>query len=134
MERGGSDIIELGVPFTDPLADGKAIQEANNIAIDQGVDYNMCLSFVKQARDLGLKTPVVLMGYFNPLMAHGEAAAVKDAKTAGASGFIVVDLPPEEAIGFRNICAEEGLVLPSFLLPSPSTLPTDPNLFPSTTL
>lgn len=62
MEAGGADVIELGVPFTDPLADGKAIQEANNIAIEQDVDYEMCLKFVREAREQGLKTPVILMG------------------------------------------------------------------------
>lgn len=62
MEAGGADVIELGVPFTDPLADGKAIQDANNIAIEQNVDYTMCLKFVSDARKQGLKTPVILMG------------------------------------------------------------------------
>lgn len=88
----------------------------------------MCLSFVKQAREQGLKAPVILMGllllpyiphqisadtprftgYFNPLLAHTEALAVKDAKAAGANGFIIVDLPPEEAVNFRQICTSEG--------------------------
>ncbi|KAG0653190.1 tryptophan synthetase, partial [Rhodotorula mucilaginosa] len=140
MERGGSDVIELGVPFTDPLADGKAIQDCNNIALDQGVDYTRCLEFVKEARAQGLKTPVILMGkfplacshilsstltpslpetgYFNPLLAHGEERAVQDAKAAGANGFIIVDLPPEEAVGFRKICTREGLSYVPLIAPS----------------
>lgn len=86
----------------------------------------MCLEFVREARAQGLKAPVILMGecsvarnsaddltnlrigYFNPLLAHTEALAVRDAKAAGANGFIVVDLPPEEAVGFRTLCTEEG--------------------------
>ncbi|BGP41606.1 bifunctional tryptophan synthase trp1 [Rhodotorula kratochvilovae] len=121
MERGGADIIELGVPFTDPLADGKAIQECNNIALDQGVDYTRCLEFVKEARAQGLKTPVILMGYFNPLLAHGEERAVQDAKNAGANGFIIVDLPPEEAVEFRKICTREGVSYVPLIAPSTST-------------
>ncbi|GAA5990026.1 hypothetical protein JCM5350_003413 [Sporobolomyces pararoseus] len=120
MEKGGSDVIELGVPFTDPLADGKAIQDANNIAIEQGVDYEKCLSFVKEARQQGLKTPVILMGYFNPLLAHGEERAVKDAKVAGANGFIIVDLPPEEAVEFRKICTAEEMSYVPLIAPSTS--------------
>ncbi|GAA5990137.1 hypothetical protein JCM10908_005838 [Rhodotorula pacifica] len=120
MERGGADVIELGVPFTDPLADGKAIQDCNNIALDQGVDYTRCLEFVKEARAQGLKTPVILMGYFNPLLAHGEERAVQDAKVAGANGFIIVDLPPEEAVGFRKICTREGLSYVPLIAPSTS--------------
>ncbi|GAA6020007.1 hypothetical protein JCM10207_006757 [Rhodosporidiobolus poonsookiae] len=118
MERGGADVIELGVPFTDPLADGKAIQESNNIAIEQGVDYERCLEFVKEARTQGLKAPVILMGYFNPLLAHGEERAVQDAKTAGANGFIVVDLPPEEAVHFRDVCTREGMSYIPLIAPS----------------
>ncbi|GAA6035602.1 hypothetical protein JCM8097_004924 [Rhodosporidiobolus ruineniae] len=118
MERGGADVIELGVPFTDPLADGKAIQESNNIAIEQGVDYTRCLEFVKEARAQGLKAPVILMGYFNPLLAHGEERAVQDAKTAGANGFIIVDLPPEEAVDFRNVCTREGMSYIPLIAPS----------------
>ncbi|KAM0750339.1 tryptophan synthase [Meredithblackwellia eburnea MCA 4105] len=120
MEAGGADVIELGVPFTDPLADGKAIQHTNNVALDQGVDYVQCLAFVKEAREKGLKAPVILMGYYNPLLAHTEELAVQDAKKAGANGFIVVDLPPEEAVSFRNICTKEGLSYVPLIAPSTS--------------
>ncbi|KAI5481410.1 tryptophan synthase [Pseudohyphozyma bogoriensis] len=118
MEAGGADVIELGVPFTDPQADGKAIQESNNVALEQDVDYTKCLEFVSEARSKGLKAPVVLMGYYNPILAYGETNAIKDAKKAGANGFIVVDLPPEEAIGFRNICTEEGVSYVPLIAPS----------------
>ncbi|SCV74850.1 BQ2448_7879 [Microbotryum intermedium] len=120
LEAGGADVIELGVPFTDPLADGKAIQMANNRAIEQGVDFEMCLSFVKQAREQGLKAPVILMGYYNPLLAHSEQRAVQEAKAAGVNGFIVVDLPPEEAVGFRQLCTQEGMSYVPLIAPSTS--------------
>lgn len=108
LEAGGADIIELGIPFSDPQADGPAIQESNEIALRQGVDFVTCLKYVSEARKLGLTAPVLLMGYYNPLMAHGEAKAVTDAKEAGANGFIVVDLPPEEAVDFRGECTSKG--------------------------
>jgi len=118
MEAGGADIIELGVPFTDPLADGAAIQESNNVALSHNVDYPQCLKFVSEARAQGLKAPVLLMGYYNPLMAHGEQASVNDAKQAGANGFIVVDLPPEEAVKFRTLCTSAGLSYVPLIAPT----------------
>ncbi|PWN97027.1 putative tryptophan synthase [Tilletiopsis washingtonensis] len=120
LERGGADIIELGVPFSDPQADGPAIQRSNEVALEQGVDYTTCLRYVREARQLGLKTPVLLMGYYNPLLAHGEEKAVRDAREAGANGFIVVDLPPEEAVDFRNCCTTEGMSYVPLIAPSTS--------------
>ncbi|CEH11878.1 tryptophan synthase [Ceraceosorus bombacis] len=120
LEAGGADIIELGVPFSDPQADGAAIQRSNEVALEQGVDYKTCLSYVKQARSRGLKAPVLLMGYYNPLLAHGEQKAVQDAKVAGANGFIVVDLPPEEAEDFRGFCTADGLSYVPLIAPSTS--------------
>jgi tryptophan synthase len=78
------------------------------VALQQGVDYVTCLGYVSEARKQGLKAPVLLMGYYNPLLAHGEVKAVNDAKSAGANGFIVVDLPPEEAVDFRTECTSRG--------------------------
>ncbi|MBW0491358.1 hypothetical protein O181_031073 [Austropuccinia psidii MF-1] len=109
LESSGVDIIELGIPFTDPVADGISIQISNSVALNHKVDYDQCLTFISDARQQGLKAPVVLMGYYNPLMAYGEQASVLAAKKAGASGFIVVDLPPEEAISFRSFCSASGL-------------------------
>lgn len=108
LEAGGADIIELGVPFSDPQADGPAIQEANEVALRQNVDLVTCLKYVSEAREQGLKAPVLLMGYYNPLLAYGETRAVLDAREAGANGFIVVDLPPEEAVDFRAECSSKG--------------------------
>ncbi|KAG9102588.1 tryptophan synthetase [Ceratobasidium sp. 370] len=109
MQAGGADVIELGMPFSDPIADGPAIQDSNTIALNNGVGYEDCLQYVRDARAKGLKAPVLLMGYYNPIIAYGEEKAVKDAREAGANGFIMVDLPPEEAIKFREICAKEDI-------------------------
>ncbi|EGG08317.1 uncharacterized protein MELLADRAFT_42943 [Melampsora larici-populina 98AG31] len=120
LEAGGADILELGIPFSDPLADGVVIQESNNIALSHNVNYTTCLGYVKEARKQGLKAPVILMGYYNPLMSYGEQLAVSEAKEAGANGFIVVDLPPEEAIKFRKICTSSGLSYVPLIAPSTS--------------
>ncbi|KAL1939134.1 hypothetical protein VTO73DRAFT_10175 [Trametes versicolor] len=104
MQEGGAEVIELGVPFSDPIADGPTIQETNVVALKNDVDYVQCLGMVREARNKGLTTPVLLMGYYNPLLAYGEEKAIQDAAEAGANGFIVVDLPPEEAVAFRDKC------------------------------
>ncbi|KAK4687191.1 tryptophan synthase, partial [Tremellales sp. Uapishka_1] len=120
MEAGGADIIELGVPFSDPIADGLAIQQANTIAIENNVHFKDCIEYVREARKQGLKAPVVLMGYYNPLLAYTEELAVKDAKEAGANAFIIVDLPPEEALNFREICTSAGMSYVPLVAPSTS--------------
>lgn len=103
-QQGGADIIEIGMPFTDPLADGATIQHANQIALERGISFRGCLEIVAEARAKGLTVPVVFMGYYNPILSHGELKAVVDAKAAGADGFILVDLPPEEAGTFIAAC------------------------------
>ncbi|PWN93722.1 tryptophan synthase [Acaromyces ingoldii] len=118
LEQGGADIIELGVPFSDPQADGPAIQKSNEVALEQGVDFKMCLDYVRQARSQGLKVPVLFMGYYNPILAHGETKTVSDAREAGANGFIVVDLPPEEAVDFRDECTSKGMSYIPLIAPS----------------
>ncbi|KAF9792366.1 bifunctional tryptophan synthase TRP1 [Thelephora terrestris] len=118
MERGGADIIELGVPFSDPSADGPVIQESNTIAVEQDVNYAQVLGQVKEARNRGLKAPVLLMGYYNPVLAYGEQKAVQDAREAGANGFIMVDLPPEEAVAFRDKCTTAGVSYVPLIAPS----------------
>ncbi|KAH0599680.1 hypothetical protein MHUMG1_02470 [Metarhizium humberi] len=106
MEKGGSDIIELGVPFTDPIADGPTIQTANTVALEHGVSIETTLSMIKTARGRGLRAPVLLMGYYNPLLRYGEERLLRDCQAAGVNGFIVVDLPPEEAVSFRKLCTK----------------------------
>lgn len=108
MEAGGADVIELGMPFTDPIADGPTIQKANTVALQHGVTVTMCLQMVRDARKKGLRAPVMLMGYYNPLLSYGEEKMLKDSKEAGVNGFIMVDLPPEEAVRFRNSCTRTG--------------------------
>lgn len=103
-----ADIIELGVPFTDPIADGPTIQRANTQALKNGVTVTSVLEMVRTARRKGLKAPVMMMGYYNPLLQYGEERMLKDAKAAGVNGFIMVDLPPEEAVRFRDLCKKEG--------------------------
>jgi len=120
MQQGGADIIELGVPFSDPIADGPAIQETNNIAVKNNVEYCTVLALLSEARSRGLKVPVVLMGYYNPLLAYGEDRSIQDAVKAGANGFIMVDLPPEEAKDFRQKCAGANLSYIPLIAPSTS--------------
>ncbi|KAJ0162255.1 Tryptophan synthase [Colletotrichum tanaceti] len=120
MEKGGADVIELGAPFTDPIADGPTIQTSNTVALQHGVTIESTLKMVKDARDRGLKAPVMLMGYYNPLLSYGEERLLTDCKTAGVNGFIVVDLPPEEAISFRKLCTKGGLSYVPLIAPATS--------------
>lgn len=120
LEEGGADAIELGIPFTDPLADGTTIQKANEISLTAGTTFPDCLNFVEEARNRGLKIPVLLMGYANPFHAYGDQKAIKDAARKGADGFIVVDLPPEESANFIQTCKQQEM---SFVpLVSPTTI------------
>lgn len=118
MEAGGADVIEVGVPFSDPLADGATIQAANEVALAQGVSFADCLAFVAEARAKGLAVPVVLMGYYNPILAFGEARAAREAAAAGVDGFIVVDLPPEEGSDFIAALRANGLSLVPLVAPT----------------
>ena len=118
LEQGGADVIEVGVPFSDPQADGPAIQDSNKIALQNGVGYAQCLEYVKEARAKGLKVPVVFMGYYNPLLAYGEERAVHDAREAGANGFIMVDLPPEEGESFLEACRKEDMAFVPLIAPT----------------
>ena len=96
LPEAGADIIELGMAFSDPMADGPSIQAAAIRALDGGVTLKKTLDQVREFRKLDDETPIVLMGYFNPIYIYGVDAFVKDAKEAGIDGLIVVDLPPEE--------------------------------------
>ena len=110
MQEGGASVIELGIPYTDPQADGATIQHTNQVAIKGGTSkISQCLEMVTQAREMGLTIPVVLMGYYNPFLQYGIDKLCEDAKAAGADGFIVVDLPPEEGIELNKSCLKHGL-------------------------
>ncbi|CAE7441136.1 hypothetical protein FNF27_08155 [Cafeteria roenbergensis] len=118
MEAAGSDIIEVGMPFSDPLADGGTIQAANTVALRAGVTMDKCLSFVEAARARGLKVPVILMTYYNPILRFGEERLVARCKECGVHGFIVVDLPPEEGSGLLDACKASGLALVPLVAPT----------------
>ncbi|EGC49587.1 bifunctional tryptophan synthase TRPB [Histoplasma capsulatum var. duboisii H88] len=120
MEAGGADLIELGMPFTDPIADGPTIQRANTQALKNGVTVTSVLDMVRTARSRGLRIPVLLMGYYNPLLQYKEDKMLRDAREAGVNGFIMVDLPPEEAIRFRDLCRKEGLSYVPLIAPATS--------------
>ena len=96
LPGAGVDIIELGVPFTDPMADGPTIQLAGQRALAAGMTLNKTLAMAAEFRKSDDTTPIVLMGYYNPIYSHGVEAFLNDAKAAGVDGLIVVDLPPEE--------------------------------------
>jgi tryptophan synthase len=109
MQAGGADVLELGVPFTDPQADGTTIQKANEAALKFEVTLQNCIEIVTVARAKGLTVPVVLMGYYNPFMAFGLDKLMDSCKTAGVDGFIIVDLPPEEGKIFVEKASSRGL-------------------------
>jgi len=96
LPKSGADVIELGMPFTDPMADGPAIQAAGQRALKAGQDLKKTLALVREFRKDDDATPIVLMGYYNPVYIYGVDKFLSDAKSAGVDGLIIVDLPPEE--------------------------------------
>ncbi len=124
MAEAGADVIELGVPFSDPMADGPVIQRAAERALEKGISLLDVLATVKAFRASNASTPVVLMGYANPIenhdLRHGAGSFVRDAKAAGVDGVLVVDYPPEECQEFAAALKAEGLA-PIFLLAPTST-------------
>lgn len=115
---GGADLIELGVPFSDPLAEGPTIQRSSHHALQQGVTPRVCLDVVAALRQRGVEAPLVLMGYYNPLLAYGLEGFSRDAAAAGADGIIAVDLPSEESQPLRDACRARGLDLIYLLAPT----------------
>jgi len=124
LAEGGADIIELGVPFSDPMADGPVIQRASERALSRGIGLREVLSAVRAFRERDARTPVVLMGYANPIERYdqraGEGAFVVAASEAGVDGVLVVDYPPEECEAFAKRLRSAGLD-PIFLLAPTST-------------
>ncbi len=109
LPGAGADLIELGMPFSDPMADGPAVQASSLRALKSGADMGRTLELVKKFRKTDAKTPIILMGYFNPIHAYGAARFTRDAAAAGADGLIVVDLPPEEDDVLRLPAQAQGL-------------------------
>ncbi|MCC7119586.1 MAG: tryptophan synthase subunit alpha [Anaerolineales bacterium] len=103
LAKNGADLIEVGLSFSDPLADGPVIQQATQVALENGITIKKCLGAVKELRKRDVTIPLILMGYYNPMLAYGLEKFVRDAKDAGADGFIIPDLPAEESAEFENI-------------------------------
>jgi tryptophan synthase alpha chain len=124
LAAGGADVIELGVPFSDPMADGPVIQKASERALARGIGMNEVLAAVRAFRERDGETPIVLMGYANPIerfdLLHGAGAFVREAAAAGVDGVLVVDYPPEESLQFTAALKAAGLA-PIFLLAPTST-------------
>jgi len=117
IDKAGADIIELGIPFSDPLADGVTIQHASQRALKNEVNIPKILSTIKRIREK-TSIPIALMGYYNPIYCYGLESLVMDSKKAGVDGFIVPDLPFEESKEFLSIAEKEELELISFLAPT----------------
>jgi tryptophan synthase alpha chain len=109
LPKAGADVIELGMPFTDPMADGPAIQLANIRALDNGQDLAKTLQMVREFREGEQATPLVLMGYFNPIHKYGVERFIAEAKDAGVDGLIVVDLPPEHNVDLCDPAQAAGI-------------------------
>ena len=116
----GCDMIELGMPFSDPLADGPEIQFSSKIALDNGITVKTILRQVSDIK-ARIKTPIILMGYYNPLIAYGEEKFLRDASSAGVDGLIIPDLPVDESARFHQTACVNNLSL-TFLV-SPTTTP-----------
>ncbi len=119
LAAAGADVIELGVPFSDPMADGPTIQRSSERALSRGAGLSYVFECVRRFRERDDRTPVVLMGYLNPVEIRGAARFARDAVAAGVDGVLLVDLPPEEAAEFREAFVSHGLAL--ILLAAPTT-------------
>lgn len=119
LERSGADLIELGVPFSDPLADGPVIQQAYQRALKNQVNLREVLGIVEEVRPQ-TEAPLILMSYYNPIHRWGEADFVKQAAQAGVDGLILPDLPPEEGEGLREAAMEAGLATILLIAPTSS--------------
>lgn len=110
LAKNGADLIEVGLSFSDPLADGPVIQKATQVALEHGITVKKSLAAVAELRKRGVTIPLILMGYFNPMLAYGLEKFISDAREAGADGFIIPDLPLEEAEEFQSINGDMPLI------------------------
>lgn len=120
LAKNGADLIEVGLSFSDPLADGPVIQKATQAALEQGVTTKKVLEAVAELRRRGVEIPLVLMGYYNPMLAYGLEKFVRDAIEAGADGFIIPDLPPEESDEFQQALSAFEAPIITMLAPTTS--------------
>ncbi len=118
LVEAGADLLELGIPFSDPLADGPTIQAATQQSLENGTTLKDCLAMTRELRAGGIDTPALMMGYINPMLAYGLTQFVEDAAAAGVDGFIIPDLPPEEAEEMEALCATHDLALVYLLAPT----------------
>lgn len=118
LGKNGADLIEVGLPFSDPLADGPVIQQATQVALRNGITVTKSLEAVRELRKRGVTVPLVMMGYYNPLLAFGLDRFAGDAHASGADGFIVPDLPAEESEEFETAVNGKGLPLIRMLAPT----------------
>ena len=118
VAAAGADLLELGVPYSDPVADGPVLQRAMGVALQAGVTLARCLDMVRSVRQRGVRVPLVLMGYFNPILAYGESDFCRDCREFGVDGLIVPDLPPEEGDVLEAACRTHGLALIYLLAPT----------------
>ena len=118
IEAAGADVIELGVPYSDPLADGPTHQASSYRALRNGVSVSFCLDTARALREGGVQAPLLFMGYYNPILAYGIDAYARACADAGVDGLIVPDLPPEEADALRGALHANGLQLVSMLAPT----------------
>ena len=124
LPGAGADIIEVGMPFTDPMADGPSIELASGRALANGQNMTRTLQMVSDFRKSDGDTPIVLMGYYNPIHAYGREKFAKDAAAARVDGLILVDLPPEEEDEFRPLAVAEGIDIVRLIAPTS----TDPRI------
>ena len=118
LPSAGADLIELGMPFSDPMADGPAIQASSQRALRNGQTLRRTLGMVAAFRQSDPETPLILMGYYNPIYIYGVQSFVEDAKQAGVDGLIVVDLPPEEADELLTPAVAAGIDLVFLVAPT----------------
>lgn len=118
MEAAGASLFELGVPFSDPLADGATIQRSAQRALEHGVTLAGCIATAARLRERGVRAPLLLMGYYNPLLRYGVGRACAELAAAGGDGWIIPDMPPEEASDLRAAAAAHGLDLIMFVAPT----------------
>jgi tryptophan synthase alpha chain len=121
LAKNGADLIEVGLSFSDPLADGPVIQYATQIALEKGITVKKSLEAVKELRKRGVDIPLILMGYYNPMLAYGLEEFIRDVVVAGADGFIVPDLPMEEADEFHAVM--NGVDAPLIQMLAPTSSP-----------
>jgi tryptophan synthase alpha chain len=110
LAKNGADLIEVGLSFSDPLADGPVIQQATQVALEKGITVKRSLDAIRELRQRGVTIPLILMGYYNPMLAYGLERFVQDASDAGADGFIIPDLPAEESEEFASVAGAMPLI------------------------